>query len=1163
MRSRSLLWLCSAVCAALALPLDAAEITLHWPLGRTVYQTNEDISLAVVRESATSLEAGPLVVTLTGADASRLTFTFAAPKILAQNGTARGTEHLRFRGWLLRPGAYNVTVAVDGAQAGSSFEVFTHLRHSSFKLICWGRAKGPQQLFEGDLGLGFNLFYGHYARDDNAEFLKAGVDFMPCCVMGGGHQMDLRAECDWSDPRVLQGGQRRVVKSAFQERTRPHVPGSHFYDEPGLTWARDPATGKMSPHGVPSQYRSYESAFGHAPPTAGKVDANSPEQVRQWLHWARWKLGFMDAAWQDAQFGVSYVRPDYLSVTQSQYGYTAFADGYYFNVVRSLPITSGHGGYHDWGPGYFNPSLFLEMARARDWDKPCWYLPTWYGNTTTDEYRLEQYLAFQTHLQGLSCPPDIDPFEPEKRAAAAGVIESNRLAGRLGTIFTTSTVTRPPVALLFSLSHNLRKQARDQEFNYAHADAHGSNLTFAYLAGKLLQQPFLTVLEEDVRDGTLAAHHKAIVLTSIADLDPEVLSGLEAFARQGGLVLKTSDCQVQVEGAIDLGITPGWPDADQIHALTAAGKTQEAAKLQRLRQALVAADKLAQAIKPHLEKAGIAPVLGCDQPGISATRQVSGDVEYLFLVNAAHDPQGENAMLALQPVAAKLTLPNDGRPIYDAVLGGIVKQFQSPKMNQEIMEGAFRLGPGQMRVFARTTRPIGTVRLSAPQLVRDYTKATQPLALHLGAVMLDQTGQVLSGSFPLQIQVVDPLGVVRHDLARATDRGMLTLSVPLAANDAPGSWIVRCKDHVGGTEAVVSFAVPVVTTCGAVAGRVERAVWFEPDRKNCYRFARLHQRVDVIYGKEPHEKAAAERVQRILAPWGIVCRLLPATDVKPRSLNTIEAPTWVGLSFGKAKVGENPPAMSGFSERAPAILIGTPQSHAQIAFLAEQKFLPYPLDPQRFPGRGRGHVAWQFDGLGNNQESVTLIGYDEPGLQEAVGSFYEAVAGMDPLTRDELPAASTIAFASKSDEPHAATIAWEARLPDRITGLSLVEGQVVALSHDRSRTPLKPTGEVLKSQVLDAAAYAQSAHEAKWQNAPDLLQLAQAQARPGRRVKFVLPVADFTAVVYWGGRVELRDREQRLVSANVLTQDVTAVLALDNLCLVGLADGRVLALRAE
>ena len=85
------------------------------------------------------------------------------------------------------------------------------------------------------------------------------------------------------------------------------------------------------------------------------MDPANPEQAARWAQWARWKLGFMDAAWKDAQFGVSAVEPALASVTQSQYGYSAFSDGYYFNVVRSLPITSGHGGYHDFGPGYFNP----------------------------------------------------------------------------------------------------------------------------------------------------------------------------------------------------------------------------------------------------------------------------------------------------------------------------------------------------------------------------------------------------------------------------------------------------------------------------------------------------------------------------------------------------------------------------------------------------------------------------------------------------------------------------------------------------------------------------------------------------------------------------------------------------------------------------------------
>ena len=41
------------------------------------------------------------------------------------------------------------------------------------------------------------------------------------------------------------------------------------------------------------------------------------------------------------------------------------------------------------------------MARARDFAKPNWYLPTWFGSTTADQFRLEQYLSFQCGIQGM------------------------------------------------------------------------------------------------------------------------------------------------------------------------------------------------------------------------------------------------------------------------------------------------------------------------------------------------------------------------------------------------------------------------------------------------------------------------------------------------------------------------------------------------------------------------------------------------------------------------------------------------------------------------------------------------------------------------------------------------------------------------------------------
>ncbi len=91
--------------------------------------------------------------------------------------------------------------------------------------------------------------------------------------------------------------------------------------------------------------------------------------------------------------------PGYLEATQSQYGWFSLYDGYYFNVVRSLPVVSGHGGYDDWGLHNLNPSMFLEMALPRQLDKPNWYLPEWF-DMPADGFRLEHNMSFITGIRG-------------------------------------------------------------------------------------------------------------------------------------------------------------------------------------------------------------------------------------------------------------------------------------------------------------------------------------------------------------------------------------------------------------------------------------------------------------------------------------------------------------------------------------------------------------------------------------------------------------------------------------------------------------------------------------------------------------------------------------------------------------------------------------------
>src|SRR5437588_5499759 len=152
-------------------------------------------------------------------------------------------------------------------------------------------------------------------------------------------------------------------------------------------------------------------------------------------------------------------------------------------------------------------------------------------------------------------------------------------------------------------------------------------------------------------------------------------------------------------------------------------------------------------------------------------------------------------MNSIKAATATISLENDSRPVYDAIIGGPVREFQAGQNPS----ASFRFGPGEMRVFARTARPIGSIKALPVTTHRDYTKADQPISITVGATLTDNKGGVLSGSAPLHVRVIDPLGVVRHDIFRATKGGTFTEDLPLAANDPAGQWKVTVRELLNNT----------------------------------------------------------------------------------------------------------------------------------------------------------------------------------------------------------------------------------------------------------------------------------------------------------------------------------------------------------------------------
>jgi len=987
-------------------PAAAAQLQVLLPLGRTSYQTNELIDISVVRSDAQALPAGVLTMTAASADGSQMTFTFPAQAVPVANGSARATENLHLNGWLLKPGAYTVTVNADGAAATTNFTVYSHVRQSTYKTIHWGGPNGDAMVPEGVDGMGFNIIMnGDVTKQEQS--IRAGVDIMGNCLMGGGHQHDLKLYNDWSDPYVYLGAVQRGVDRAFAFRTMPNAIGAHLHDEPGLTWAEHPhlkgPDGKplMTDHDVPPQREAYKRAFGEEAIWVDQYDPKDPQKLAQWKKINDFKLGMMDAFWKSSEQIFSRFKPGYLAVTQSQYGWSALYDGYYFNVARSMPVVSGHGGYNDFGPRNFNPSYFLEMALPRQLDKPTWYLPEWYDGMSSEAFREEHNMSFITGIQGMSTPPGMNV----KSKCAPGITECNKLYARLGTIFTKPAYTGQDVALLYSKS-NLYYDREHSVFGYD---------MIVYMATKLAQYPMQVVLDEDVIDGTLANNHKALILAGITYLDPEVITGLETFIKNGGVVLEFADSTVQVAGATKINVkTTALYDAAQAalkNMPEGDAKKEASAKANSFRACMEYAEPTAKALKAALMQKGIMPAFTSDVESIAAGKQVRGDIEYFFAVNFT-PVDGYNLPGGYgEPVAAKATLAiqDNGCPIYNAIDGGaasFAKKGQS-------MQATLQFAPGQMLAFARTARPIGGVTVSAPVINRDFTRDAEPQRIEFSATLLDNKKDVLAGTAPLQITVTDPQGAVRYDLYRATDNGVCMMSLPLAANDAVGKWTVTVKELLSNTQGTATFTYKPMLQCGILAGKTQRATFFQYDKENIYNFFRNNRQITIVVGKSDYNQAAAERLAASLAPYNVKATIITAADAnKPRELSAIEAATWCGdQCAGKLNTGRNNPAtVVGFDLPGPTVLLGNAQDNPLIAHLSTigtVGVLPYKVTAD-FPGRGHGLVAWNVMTLGHDIEAVACVANDADGMNEAAGTLFQLAEGLDTLTPLQLPSSNAI-----------------------------------------------------------------------------------------------------------------------------------------------------------
>ena len=555
-------------------------------------------------------------------------------------------------------------------------------------------------------------------------------------------------------------------------------------------------------------------------------------------------------------------------------------------------------------------------------------------------------------------------------------------------------------------------------------------------------------------------------------------------------------------------------------------------------------------MKAALLKCGIRPAFETDAHGLAAARQTRGEIDYLFAINFT---PAEDATMPVAAVEAAIALPSAGRTVYDAVRGGPFAELKSGN------RGTFRFGAGQMRVFALASRPIGGVQVAPPIVSADLSRDADPIAVEIAAALLDGKGGVLVGAAPVQVRVIDPLGEVRYDLYRATEQGVLKLTLPLAVNDPAGQWKVTVKELLGNNQGESSFAYRPAAVCGAVAGAVPRALLFEPDRKTIYELFQSHKVFTIVKGTGEEAGAAARRLADILEPYDVHCTIVEAANVKPRQLTADEKKTWTSYAGGAGG-----PLADGYDLPGPAILIGNPKNNPLLAVVGQAgkwhpsmpSLMPYNSD-DLVPGRGRGMIGWHLYPLGRRLETVTLLANDAQGLNEAVGTLLEIVAGLEPLLPAVPPLRSRITAANLPlPKPAEAAVAWQAVLPDRAVTIQAGANRIVVGSLDGSLTTLDANGKIVSQQG--------GAVPVVGKPAVVNVKTLPKQGVPANRVaKLTATAGGVTAVGYWGGTLQVFAADGSLKTQQQLPQDIAQLAWCGGTLVVGLADGKLIALQAR
>ena len=313
---------------------------------------------------------------------------------------------------MLKPGQYTALLG----DKSVTFAVHQDWNANPYFIGAWmqgnadwqtAQAKGGWMYFSSD------LIYASVrqpkAGDLVEEYIAARMKPFAMCVMGGGHQMDLRLENDWGDPWVQRAVIWKMRLAALSDRIYP-MAGIHAFDEPGLTWWPS-RPGRIPRLRHPRRIWRTSSVSPARTMPYGEWEDTVPQykaRVDDFMEFVDMRLKYLQQAWYGSVWGVDVVHAPFTTINQmaSSYSPGNVIDGVDTRMELPYRVVSGHGGYSDWA-GSWGAVISAESNHGWTWDKPHYYLPMW-SVFDYPQMRQETFLPWSIKLEGMQYDPNHD-----------------------------------------------------------------------------------------------------------------------------------------------------------------------------------------------------------------------------------------------------------------------------------------------------------------------------------------------------------------------------------------------------------------------------------------------------------------------------------------------------------------------------------------------------------------------------------------------------------------------------------------------------------------------------------------------------------------------------------------------------------------------------------